>query len=607
MLNQICPEHVHLLPGLFHERAQVNRNYLMELSNQGLLQNFYLEAGIVMPGLQVLDDPAAANMHWGWEAPTCQLRGHFLGHWLSAASMLVATDRDRELKAKLDVIIDELDRCRLLNGGKWIGPIPEKYFKKLENNEYVWSPQYVMHKTLLGLLHAYKYAKNETALQILGAAADWYLDWTGSMAEKNPHAVYSGEEGGMLEVWASLYTVTKEEKYLTLAERYSHPSIFKKLDEGIDALTNCHANASIPWAHGAAKMYEATNDAKWLARAEAFWKSAVNDREAYCTGGQNAGEFWIAPHLLGQFMGERNQEFCTVYNMVRLADYLYRFTGDAVYASYIEKNLYNGFLAQQNKHTGMPTYFLPMKSGSRKKWGSKTHDFWCCHGTMVQAQTLYPTLCYYEDSTANRLVVGQYISSVYRRSDNVTVTQSVDMKYYNDGAFFDEHDDSRMSRWFLKFTVKANTPEAFSLSLRIPDWTGHRFVVFLNGERQRDLPVHNGYLDIERTWTNDVINLYFTVSLTTSALPDMPERTAFLEGPIVLAGLCDKDCGIAVNNDRPETTLTYVTEHTYDTFPWQQSTYRTVNCREDITFVPLYDITDEPYTIYFSAKPLETL
>lgn len=369
MLNQICFEHVRLLPGLFRERAEVNRNYLMELSNQGLLQNFYLEAGIVMPGLQVLDDPASAKMHWGWEAPTCQLRGHFLGHWLSAASMLIATEKDRELKAKLDVIIDELDRCRVLNGGKWIGSIPEKYFKKLENNEYVWSPQYVMHKTLLGLLHAYQYAKNETALQILGAAADWYMDWTGAMAEKNPHAVYSGEEGGMLEVWASLYAITKEEKYLTLAGRYSHPSLFQKLDEGIDALTNCHANASIPWAHGAAKMYETTGDAKWLALTEKFWQSAVNDREAYCTGGQNAGEFWVAPHLLGQFMGERNQEFCTVYNMVRLADYLYRFTGDAVYASYIEKNLYNGFLAQQNKHTGMPTYFLPMKSGSKKKMG----------------------------------------------------------------------------------------------------------------------------------------------------------------------------------------------------------------------------------------------
>lgn len=62
MLHQINYENVHLLPGLFAERAEVNRTYLMELSKQGLLQNFYLEAGIVMPGLQVVDNPSTAEL-----------------------------------------------------------------------------------------------------------------------------------------------------------------------------------------------------------------------------------------------------------------------------------------------------------------------------------------------------------------------------------------------------------------------------------------------------------------------------------------------------------------------------------------------------------------
>lgn len=170
----------------------------MELEKQCLLQNFYLEAGIVMPGLQVVDDPAAALLHWGWEAPICQLRGHFLGHWMSAAAVLSATDDDRELKAKLDCIVNELAKCQQQNGGKWIGSIPEKYFDKLADNEYVWSPQYTMHKTLMGLTHAYQYAGNQTALQILDGLSDWYTEWTDAMLQKNPHAIYSGEEGGML-------------------------------------------------------------------------------------------------------------------------------------------------------------------------------------------------------------------------------------------------------------------------------------------------------------------------------------------------------------------------------------------------------------------------
>ncbi len=182
MPTSINAKNARLLPGLFKERADVNRAYLMELKTEDLLQNFYLEAGI-------RTDRDVTEMHLGWESPTCQLRGHFLGHWLSAASMLIARNNDRELKAKLDIIIDELERCQKLNGGRWIGSIPEKYFDKLANNEYIWSPQYTMHKTLLGLYHSAMYAGNEKALSILGNAADWYIDWTAEMEKKNPHAV----------------------------------------------------------------------------------------------------------------------------------------------------------------------------------------------------------------------------------------------------------------------------------------------------------------------------------------------------------------------------------------------------------------------------------
>lgn len=592
MPKNINARNSHLLPGLFKERSDVNRAYLMELKTENLVQNFLLEAG-------VRTDSDITEMHLGWESPTCQLRGHFLGHWLSAASLLIAENGDRELKAKLDNIIDELERCQKLNGGRWIGSVPEKYFEKLEKNEYIWSPQYTLHKTLLGLYHSAMYAGNEKALTILSNAADWYTDWTEDMEKKNPHAVYSGEEGGMLEVWAGLYQLTGDKRYFTLAERYSHPSIFKKLADDGDPLSDCHANASIPWAHGAAKMYEITGDEKWLDLVKRFWKCAVLDREAFCTGGQNSGEFWIPPHKLGMYIGDRTQEFCTVYNMVRLADYLFCFTGEGSYLDYIEKNLYNGFLAQQNKFTGMPAYFLPMKSGSAKKWGSKTKDFWCCHGTTVQAHTIYPQLCWYEDG--ERLIAAQYINSEYRRSDNVTVTQSVDMKYYNDGASFDEHDDSRMSRWYIKLNVRAEKPEKFTLSFRIPEWVKDEPAVYVNGEEMK-ISASNGFADIERTWENDTINVYFPAALTMSSLPDMPKLTAFSEGPIVLAGLCEKDCGICVENNDPESALAGTIEHTYSTFPWQQSVYRTINQPENFEFVPIYDITDEKYTVYFTKK-----
>ena len=591
---------VKILPSVFRERMDVNRRYLLELDSNCLLQNFYLEAGIILPGLQVVDDPTTANLHWGWEAPTCQLRGHFLGHWLSAAAKLSAADGEPELRVKLDKIVSELARCQELNGGEWVGSIPEKYFTRLIKNQYIWSPQYVMHKTIVGLSDAYIYTGNKQALDILSHLSDWYITWTEKAAETNPHAVYAGEEAGMLEVWAQLYQLTNDEKYLTLAKRYADTGLFHKLKEGKDSLTNCHANASIPFTHGAAKMYEITGDSDWLEVIKLFWKAAVTDRGMFSTTGMNAGEFWVPPHMQGHFLGSNDQEFCTVYNMVRTASYLLKYTSEAQYADYIERALYNGFLAQQNAQTGMPAYFLPLGAGSHKKWGTKTRDFWCCHGTMVQAQTLYPELIWFTGE--NRITAAQYIPSEFTaemNGANVTVSQTTGMKYYNDQAFFDEKDDGQMSRWLLKFSVKCDKPANFTLSLRVPEWA-KGVELEING-KSAAAPVKDGWLDITADWQDDCVQVFFPSELRAETLPDMPELMSVVDGPIVLAGLTGSDCGINGAEKLNEQFMPQM-EHTYGTFPWRQNSWRTRNQPQSVMFRPLYEVTDEEYTVYFTKK-----
>ena len=591
---------VKILPGVFRERMDVNRQYLLELDANCLLQNFYLEAGIILPGLQVVDNPETANLHWGWEAPTCQLRGHFLGHWISAAAKLIAADGEPELRVKLDKIVSELARCQELNGGEWVGSIPEKYFTRLIKNQYIWSPQYVMHKTIVGLSDAYIYAGNTQALDILSHLSDWYITWTEKAAETNPHAVYAGEEAGMLEVWAQLYQLTKDEKYLTLAKRYADAGLFRKLKEGKDSLTNCHANASIPFTHGAAKMYEITGDSDWLEVIKLFWKVAVTDRGMFSTTGMNAGEFWVPPHMQGHFLGSNDQEFCTVYNMVRTASYLLKYTGEAQYADYIERALYNGFLAQQNAQTGMPAYFLPLGAGSHKKWGTKTRDFWCCHGTMVQAQTLYPELVWFTDG--DKITAAQYIPSEFTaemNGANVTVSQTPGMKYYNDQAFFDEKDDGQMSRWLLKFSVKCDKAARFTLSLRVPEWA-KGVELEVNGKNTA-APVKDGWLDITADWQNDSVQVFFPSELRAETLPDMPELMSVVDGPIVLAGITGSDCGITGADKLNEQFMPQM-EHTYGTFPWRQNSWRTRNQPQSVMFRPLYEVTDEEYTVYFTKK-----
>ena len=603
MLQALQGKQIRMLPGLFQRRMKLNEDYLMELDPGCLLQNFYLEAGIIPPGGQVINEPEKAKMHWGWEAPSCQLRGHFLGHWLSAAAALCAGGEKPELLARVNHIVDELARCQEMNGGEWVGSIPEKYFAMMKPGRYIWSPQYTMHKTIMGLKDVYAKLGNETALQILDRLADWYVRWVKEMQENDPDAVYSGEQAGMLEVWADLYALTGLGKYQFLMGAYEDNALFARLDQGGDALSDDHANASIPLAHGAAKLAEVTGEAAWRNRLEAFWKTAVTDRGMFATTGSNAGEFWIPPHAHGKYIGAEDQEFCTVYNMVRTAEYLFRATGDKQYADYIERALYNGFLAQQNKETGMPTYFLPMLPGSRKKWGSRTRDFWCCFGTMVQAQTLYPELIWYQDE--NTVTVSQYIPSkaeISLPAGDVKILQKIHMKDYNNQVLFDEHSEGRVSRWSLRFEVSSETDEKCVLRLRIPGWCAGEPVIGLNGEEIK-AGKEDGYLVIERQWgKQDMLDVFFPSCVQFERLDGTEELVCAVDGPIVLAGLTDTDCGLRGDLNDPDSILLPEQSHTYGAFVWTQNVYQTRRQKENFRMIPLYEVKDEAYTVYFTAE-----
>lgn len=602
MLKRAPLHNVKIHPGMFRARMQLNEDYLMELDSVNLLQNFYFEAGIQLPGQQSVSDPSSVKLHWGWEAPSCQLRGHFLGHWLSAAATLCANEDRPQLRAKLEWIVRELARCQELNGGEWVGSIPEKYFAMLRPDRYIWSPQYTMHKTIMGLKDVYDKLGYAPAIEILDRLADWYVRWVSSVQDSNPDAVFSGEQAGMLEVWADLYALTGKEKYRTLLSAYEGNALFDRLDQGGDALSDDHANASIPVSHGAGRLFELTGDEKWKRRMEAFWKTAVTDRGMFSTTGSNAGEFWIPLRSHSRFLCETDQEFCTVYNMVRTAEYLYRWTGDTAYADYIERAIYNGFLAQQNSHTGMPTYYLPLAAGSRKTWGSRTRDFWCCFGTMVQAQTLYPELIWYTDGEG--VTVSQYIPSgvsLELSSGSVRLSQSVHMKNYNNQVLFDEHGGGRVSRWSLRLSVSSSSGKPWTLKLRVPGWCAGAPELSLNGEPLTPV-VENGCLVLSRAWgQEDTLDLFFPSEIRAEPLPDDPGLFSFVEGPIVLAGLTDSDRPLAGDLSDPASILRPETPHTYGTYPWRQNTYQTRNQPVNFRLVPLCDVTDETYTVYFSA------
>lgn len=591
-----------LLPGLFRERRELTKAYLLRLKTEDLLQNHLLEAGVRI-------DKPVEQMHQGWEAPQCQLRGHFAGHWLSAAAHFAALDHDKLLTARAEEVVQGLDRCQTLNGGRWIGPIPEKYFAILAaGKEPIWSPQYTVHKTMMGLVDAYRYSGDKEALAIAVRSAEWFLAWS-EQCERDGRgaAVYGGEAAGLLELWADLYGATGDSRFLTLAARYGMPDQFRRLLAGDDPLSNNHANASIPWIQGAARLYEVTGDTRYRAIVERFWQQAVERRGMFATTGANAGEFWVPPGQFGRFLGSRTQEHCTVYNMVRVAQYLLRWTGEARYADYIERALYNGLLAQQNPHTGAVAYFLPLQPGAKKQWGSETHDFWCCHGTLVQAQALFEDLVYYR--SARGVTVAQFIPSALvwgEPGHRVRLVQQYDDT--RSGAGFDN--DSRTApsaatanfaeagettRFGITLHLTADTPARWALRIRQPAWAVGPGVVAVDGATVPATVSADGFLEIEREWATATVTVTFAKRLVREPLPGDASRFALLDGPVVLAAVAATEPELAAN-----AAITPQYEHQYIAGrEWQTGHYLAATRHGTVALKPLYEIADETYCVYF--------
>lgn len=592
-LKKLPIEDVKLLPSIFKDRFALNREYMMSLENKNLLQNHYLEAS----QWKTLDKPE--KCHWGWESPTCQLRGHFLGHWLSAAAVCYRVSNNFEIKAKADKIVAELARCQEVNGGEWAGSIPEKYLDWIAKGKKVWAPQYTLHKTLMGLIDMYRFAENKQALDILCKFADWFYRWSGKFGKEEFNDILDVETGGMLEVWADLYEITGNDKHLTLLKRYDRRRLFEPLLEGKDVLTNMHANTTIPEILGAARAWEVTGEERWFNIVTAYWEQAVSKRGFFCTGGQTSGEVWTPPYQFSARLGDKNQEHCTVYNMMRLADFLFRWTGQVTYADYWERNLYNGILAQQNSATGMVAYFLPLEAGAQKRWGTPTDDFWCCHGTLVQAHTNYNSFIFYEDKEG--LYVSQYIPSRLtwqKNGGNVILEQTISSQTDNMVAIneINPSQKNRPNEICINYKIQCDRPLDFAIKFRVPWWMEGKAKVEINGQAEAVESKSSSLITINRSWQEDEITIKLPKRLSTVSLPDSPQMVAFMDGPVVLAGLIDKEVKLYGDLDDPASILEPDNEREWMTW---LSRFRTHNQNYNIRFKPLYEIKDEKYTTYF--------
>lgn len=309
---------------------------------------------------------------------------------------------------------------------------------------------------------------------------------------------------------------------------------------------------------------------------------------------------------------------------MRLADFLFRHTGKAEYMDYWEKNLYNGIMAQgywkgsfthgkksEYPTQGLLTYFLPLRAGGQKAWSSRKQDFFCCHGSLVQANAAHNKGIYYEGD--NQLYICQYFNSDYKGEINgqkISIEQRINLlngsaHLASDSAGHQKinnicvENSNNPRKLVCDFCIKSQTEKELEILIRIPEWANGKTNILINGEEVNEESKPGTFVSIKQVWKEDIIHLELGKKISVNYLPGAENTVAFLDGPVVLAGLCDEERVLYTDKELPEELLVADNEREWGNW---MNTYKTVHQDRGIRFIPLYQVGYEKYAVYFPIE-----
>src|ERR1700678_2418049 len=496
---------VRLLPSFWKDTMELNRSFLYSLPNERLAYNFRVTAGL----------PTDADPLGGWEAPDCELRGHYVGHYLSSCALLHASLGDEFIAVKANELVDMLAQCQSADG--YLGAYPATFYDKLRAHQRIWAPFYTYHKILAGMIDMYEHTGNKQALEIALKMADWADTYARSFTDDDWQRVLLVEHGGMNEASFNLYAITGNAKYRDLGYRFEHKKIFDPLAADQDKLEGNHANTNIPKMIGAIRGYELTGDTRYRTIAENF-QTIVKDHHTYCTGGTSNGEGWHAPDGIARQLGPAAEECCCSYNMMKLTRHLFGQQPDAKHFDYYERILFNVRYGTQDRN-GMLMYYVSLRPGLYKTFGTQFDAFWRCTGTGLEEYAKLNDSIYFHDDRS--VYVNLFIpSKLVWKESGLALTQTT--KFPNEQL--------------ITFTVDLAPTRPTTLKIRVPYWATQGASVAINGDPISVTSSPSTYMELDHPWkAGDVITLDIPLTLHIDQAPDDKQVQAAMYGPLVLA------------------------------------------------------------------------
>jgi len=506
--------------GVFKEAALTDFNYIKALDADRLLAPFLREAGL---------EPKA-DSYTNWE--NTGLDGHTAGHYISALSMYYSSTGDPKAKEMLEYALAELDRVQKANGNGYIGGVPgsdalwvEIKAGKINAGSFSlndkWVPLYNIHKTFNGLKDAWIHAELPQAKRMLIELTDWFLDITSDLSEAQIQDMLRSEHGGLNEVFAEVYAITGDKKYLKLAEDFSQHALLKPLAANEDILTGMHANTQIPKFIGFERISQLEEAKAYHEAASNFFDNVTTQRSISIGGNSVREHFNPVDDFSTVVSSEQGPESCNTYNMLKLSKLLFEDTSEEHYIDFYERGLYNHILSSQNPEGGF-VYFTPIRPGHYRVYSQPETSFWCCVGSGMENHTKYNELIYAKKE--DKLYVNLFIpSEVNWEKKKATLTQKTN---------FPEEALTELI-WNSKKKTKA------TLMLRYPQWVkAGELKVYVNDKLEKIDTTPGFYVSLERKWKNgDRIKMELPMHLSLEELPDDSGYVSVKYGPIVLAAV----------------------------------------------------------------------
>ncbi|MCY0970448.1 glycoside hydrolase family 127 protein [Chryseobacterium wangxinyae] len=598
---------VHLSESIFSKALHTDEKYILSMDADRLLAPYLKEAGL---------KPKKEN-YPNWE--NTGLDGHIGGHYITALALMYASTGDPKVKQRLDYMIDELERCQNLSENGYISGVPngKKIWEEVAGGNIRaatfglndrWVPLYNIHKIYSGLRDAYWYADSDKAKLMLIKLTDWMAGEVSALSDDQIQEMLRSEHGGLNEVFADVYDITKNEKYLKLARRFSHLAILNPLLAQKDKLTGIHANTQIPKVIGFKRIADLENNKKWSDAAAYFWDNVTQKRSAVIGGNSVSEHFNPINDFSGMIKSIEGPETCNTYNMLKLSRELYATNPKTTYVDYYEKALYNHILSTQNPDKGGFVYFTPMRPGHYRVYSQPETSFWCCVGSGMENHAKYGEMIYaYSDED---LYVNLFIPSILKWSEKKLV-----LRQENN---FPENPST-------KLIFDATSKSRINLKLRVPEWAkASEITVALNGKNVNVAVDADGYFNIAGKWKKgDVVELKMPMHLSAEQLPDNSDYFAFKYGPIVLAARYGRENqeGMFADDSRgghiahgPQIPLNEIpvilgssasvlshleTVNGEDLKFKMKGLYPQNKFAEGLELVPFYKIHEERYIIYF--------